>query len=228
MIILENISKHYQKEGSQIVHKVLNDITFTINQDDSIAIVGPSGCGKSTLLNMIGTLDFPTAGMVKYDGVDISKLNDKQLSELRNQRIGFVFQMHHLLPQLRVIENVILPVLPYASKQELKKSTQKAEELLIQVGLKDHINQFPGQLSGGECQRVAVVRALINKPDIILADEPTGSLDQKSAEQIGNLLVEIQQERGIAIIVVTHSKQLADKMKTKFSLINGKLEQYKQ
>ncbi|MBU1013949.1 MAG: ABC transporter ATP-binding protein [Bacteroidetes bacterium] len=227
MIKLEKISKYYQSASGQVVHKVLNDISLEIRKGDSIAIVGPSGCGKSTLLNLIGTLDLPTSGNIVFDGVEINTLDDKKLSALRNKRIGFVFQMHHLLPQLNVLENVLLPALANSSKNQLKLTSEKAIQLLSEVGLKAHLYKFPGQLSGGECQRVAVVRALINEPDIILADEPTGSLDHESAEQIGNLLVDLQTKKEMALVIVTHSLDLADKMKTRYSLLNGQLNQLK-
>jgi len=227
MIKLDKISKHYQNASGQLIHKVLNDISFEIKKGDSLAIVGPSGCGKSTLLNLIGTLDLPTSGKIIFDSIEISTLDDKKLSALRNQKIGFVFQMHHLLPQLNVLENVLLPAIANSSKKQLKTISEKAIQLLSEVGLEEHLSKFPGQLSGGECQRVAVVRALINEPDIILADEPTGSLDHESAEQIGNLLVDFQSKKNMALVVVTHSLDLANKMKTRYSLLNGQLNQLK-
>ncbi len=227
MIKLEKICKQYQNKSSELIHKVLQDVNLTIKKGDAVAIVGPSGCGKSTLLNLIGTLDKPSSGNIIFDGLELSSLDDKKMSSLRNQNIGFVFQMHHLLPQLNVLENVVLPSLPNSNKKDLKEFRNKASELLKEVGLSDHIYKFPGQLSGGECQRVAVVRALINDPEIILADEPTGSLDQESAEQIGNLLVDLQKKRDLALIVVTHSNELANKMKTRYSLVNGQLVQLK-
>lgn len=227
MIKLDKISKHYQNASGQLVHKVLNNISFEIMKGDSLAVVGPSGCGKSTLLNLIGTLDIPTSGKIIFDDIEVNSLDDKKLSTLRNQKIGFIFQMHHLLPQLNVLENVLLPALANSSKKQLKITSEKAIQLLSEVGLKEHLYKFPGQLSGGECQRVAVVRALINEPDIVLADEPTGSLDHESAEQIGNLLVDLQSKKNMALVVVTHSIDLANKMKTRYSLVNGQLNQLK-
>jgi len=224
MINLNKINKHYYNNSGTIKQEVLRDVSMSIKAGDSIAIVGPSGCGKSTLLNILGSIDVPTSGSIEFDGNDISQLNDKQLSNLRNKKIGFIFQMHHLLPQLNVLENAILPMLADSQKKDRKAITDRALQLLEAVGLKDKIYQFPGQLSGGECQRAAVVRALINKPKLILADEPTGSLDQKSAEQIGDLLVEIQKEQNIALVVVTHSKELAAKMKIQYSLVDGNLQ----
>lgn len=226
MISLEKISKHYENESSQKVHVVLDEISLTINKEDSIAIVGPSGSGKSTLLNIIGTLDVPSSGSMKFQDTRVDSLDDKDLSLLRNQKVGFVFQMHHLLPQLNVLENVLLPSIPNSSKKEKMDAFNRGTELLKQVGLEDHIHKFPGQLSGGECQRVTVVRALINKPDIILADEPTGSLDQNAAAQIGDLLVELQEKEKIALVVVTHSMELANKMKVKYRLEKAKLLQF--
>lgn len=226
MISLEKISKHYENASSQKVHVVLDEISLTINKEDSIAIVGPSGSGKSTLLNIIGTLDVPSSGLMKFQDTRVDLLDDKDLSLLRNQKAGFVFQMHHLLPQLNVLENVLLPSIPNSSKKEKMDAFNRGTELLKQVGLEDHIHKFPGQLSGGECQRVTVVRALINKPDIILADEPTGSLDQNAAAQIGDLLVELQEKEKIALVVVTHSMELANKMKVKYRLEKAKLLQF--
>ncbi len=226
MISLEKISKHYQSKSSQKGNIVLDEISLSINKNDSIAIVGPSGSGKSTLLNILGTLDVPSNGSMKFQDAAVDLLDDKELSLLRNQKVGFIFQMHHLLPQLNVLENVLLPVIPNASKKEKKDAMNRAMKLLKQVGLEDHIHKFPTQLSGGECQRVTVVRAMINKPDIILADEPTGSLDQNSAAQVGDLLIELQEEQKIALVVVTHSLELANKMKIKYRLEKGKLIQF--
>ena len=224
MINLKQINKYYYNNSCTIKQEVLKDISMSIDAGDSIAIVGPSGCGKSTLLNLIGSIDRPTSGVIEFDGDDISQMSDKDLSTLRNKEIGFIFQMHHLLPQLNVLENALLPTLANSTKKDKNSLNNRALQLLEQVGLKDKIHQFPGQLSGGECQRATVVRALINQPKLILADEPTGSLDQQSAEQVGDLLVEIQKEQNIALVVVTHSKELASKMKIRYSLVDGNLK----
>ncbi len=223
MIKLKNIHKHYFNNAGTVKQEVLKDISLEIKQGDAIAILGPSGCGKSTLLNMIGSLDKPTSGSIVFDDVDLASLNDKELSEFRNKHIGFIFQMHHLMPQLTVLENVLLPTLANPDRYK-EKDQQRAKELLSVVGLDDKTHQFPGQLSGGECQRATVVRALINEPQIILADEPTGSLDHKSAGQVGNLLVKMQQQQKVALIVVTHSRELANKMQTAYELIDGNLK----
>lgn len=227
MISLNGINKHYYNNSGTIKQQVLSDVSLKIKEGESIAIVGPSGCGKSTLLNIMGTIDRPTSGQLTFDNIEVSLLKDKELSNFRNKHIGFIFQMHHLLPQLNVIENVILPTLADSAHSNKKAISEYAMQLLDQLGIKDKAEQFPGQLSGGECQRVAVARALINKPSLILADEPTGSLDQKSAAQIGALLVEIQEKQNIALAVVTHSMDLADRMHKKFSLKEGKLEEIK-
>lgn len=223
LIQLQNISKHYENPETGAKQEVLKDISLTIEKGESIAIVGPSGCGKSTLLNIIGTLDKPNNGSAVINGKDISSLNDTELSEVRNKEIGFVFQMHHLLEQLNLMENVLLPTIPLKNKNLKNGANERALELIKSVGLENNIHQRPGQLSGGECQRTAVVRALINQPKILLADEPTGSLDAKSAEQLGDLLVKLNKERQVALIVVTHSQELANRMDKTYQLIDGKL-----
>jgi len=223
IIQLENISKSYNNMNGSSSQQILNNISLNIDENQATAIVGPSGSGKTSLLNILGTLDTADSGVVRMNQDDISKYKHKQLAELRNLKIGFVFQSHHLLPQLNVLENVLLPTIPLKDKALKNGSEKRALELLEKVGLIDKIENKPGQLSGGECQRVAVVRALINKPDIILADEPTGSLDEKAATQIGNLLSQIQKEEQIALVVVTHSNDLAKKMDRIYSLANGAL-----
>lgn len=219
---LNKVGKSYINPGTNIQRDVLRDINLNISKGDSLAIVGPSGSGKSTLLNILGTLDLPTTGKVKFKGEDITAFDEKRLAQIRNQSIGFVFQFHHLLPQLSLIENVLVPTIPMGSKRSGKEVW--AKELLESVGMKDRIHHRPAQLSGGECQRAALVRALINEPEIILADEPTGSLDQDSAAQLGELLLDINKRHNVAIVVVTHSLTLAEKMKNIYRLSHGKLE----
>lgn len=223
IIELNKVGKSYINPGTNIHRDVLMDINFQVNSGDSTAIVGPSGSGKSTLLNIIGTLDTPSFGIVKFKGDDINSFDEKRLAQVRNRSIGFVFQSHHLLPQLSLIENVLVPVIPNV-KVYGKAISARAMELLDSVGLADRIHQRPGQLSGGECQRAALVRALINQPELILADEPTGSLDQDSAAQLGDLLLDINKKHNVAIVVVTHSLTLAEKMKAIYRLSHGKLE----
>jgi ABC-type lipoprotein export system ATPase subunit len=222
-IELQEISKSYTNNNGAPQRDVLSGISMNINSGDTIAIVGPSGSGKSTLLNIMGTLDAPTTGKVLFDGTDITQLQEKALSQIRNQHIGFVFQMHHLLPQLNLLENVLIPLIPGGNKTKQNESVSRAMELLSQMGLADKIHQFPGQLSVGECQRTAVVRALINEPKIILADEPTGSLDHDAAEQLCDILLNIRNTYSLAMVVVTHSSELAKRMDTTYKLTNGKL-----
>lgn len=223
VIQLENISKSYDNMDGSSSQQILNKVSLNIDKNQAIAIVGPSGSGKTSLLNILGTLDTADSGIVRMNQDDISEYKNKQLAELRNLNIGFVFQSHHLLPQLNVLENILLPTIPLKDKALKKGSEKRALDLLGKVGLLDKIYNKPGQLSGGECQRVAVVRALINKPDVILADEPTGSLDEKAAKQIGDLLSQIQKEEKIALVVVTHSNDLARKMDRIYTLSNGAL-----
>jgi lipoprotein-releasing system ATP-binding protein len=217
----DHLAKRYEPAQGPPV-EVLRDVTFTLDAGQSLAIVGPSGCGKSTLLNILGTLDRPTAGRVMLGGDDVSDLDDRAQAQLRNQRIGFVFQAHHLLPQLTVLENVLLPALAQRRAAE-STDVERARELLGRVGLCERLTHRPGELSGGECQRVAVARALVNQPALLLADEPTGSLDRASAESLGELLVELNAEQQLAMVVVTHSEHLAERMQHVMPLQDGKL-----
>ena len=214
-IELKSISKSYGAKGQT---KVLSDVSLMASDGDALAIIGPSGSGKSTLLNIIGTLDVPDSGTLLLDGVDPSGHSDAQLARLRNEKIGFVFQQHHLLPQCSVLENVLVPAVIHASRGDAEA---RACELLERVGLAERMMHCPGQLSGGECQRVAVVRALINGPGLLLADEPTGSLDRSGADDLCDLLVELNRERGVTLVVVTHSERLAERMRTRYVLQNG-------
>ena len=220
---LQHITKFYEQPGSSIHNQVLDDISLQIAENERIAIVGPSGSGKSTLLNILGTLDKPTSGKVQLEGKDVDVMNENQLAEIRNTLVGFVFQMHHLLPQLTLLENVLLPLLPQKDKTILKSAQERALKLIERVGLSDHIRQFPSQLSVGECQRTAVVRALINQPKLLLADEPTGSLDADNASQLAQLLIELNREQNVALVIVTHSMELAGKMDKIYQLREGKL-----
>lgn len=224
MIQLQDVKKYYATNESGLQRSVLNGITLDVKKGDSIAIVGPSGSGKSTLLNIAGTLDIPSSGNVSIDGEEINRLKEAALAEIRNQKIGFVFQMHYLLPQLSLLENILLPSIPRNQKKHQKELKDRAFSLLKTVGLEDHVHKHPGQLSGGECQRAAVVRALINNPGYILADEPTGSLDEEAADNLGNLLVEMNKKHDVAIVVVTHALSLANKMDVKYNLTKGILK----
>lgn len=222
LLRITHLSKTYSPGGGAPPVRVLEDINLDLQAGESAAIIGPSGSGKSTLLNIIGTLDQPTSGSVHLDGQSVSELNEKELAAVRNQKIGFIFQSHHLLPQCSVLENVLVPTLAGPSGQRAEKRT-RAESLLGRVGLRDRLHHLPGQLSGGERQRVAVVRALINQPRLLLADEPTGALDQVSAGQLAELLVQLNAEQNVTLIVVTHAADLAKKMRRPLELANGRL-----
>lgn len=223
MVELINITKSYSILG-QAGEKVLQKIDLKIEKGDSVAILGPSGSGKSTLLNIIGSLDSPSSGTVKFNGRDLAELNDRELSDMRNSEIGFIFQLHYLLPQCTVLENVLIPTLAKKRTQEAKQAEQRAMELLEMVGLQSKINHRPGELSGGERQRAAVARALINKPGLLLADEPTGSLDRENSENIAELLVQLNRNYEVTLIVVTHSEHLAGRMARTMKLSDGLLE----
>jgi ABC-type lipoprotein export system ATPase subunit len=231
LLTLSNVSKRYESPGRANSLTVLDDVSLQIERGQSLAIVGPSGSGKSTLLQIIGTLDRPTSGTVQLDGQDLNQLNDVELAAVRNRKLGFVFQFHYLLPQCTVLENVLVPTLAKvklppnssAGSAATENAEARANRLLKRVGLAERMNHRPGELSGGERQRVAVVRALINQPWLLLADEPTGSLDHASAQQLGQLLVELNREEGVTLIVVTHAKELAAKMGKQLELKDGKL-----
>jgi ABC-type lipoprotein export system ATPase subunit len=226
LLELKNIAKKYDLPSGKGHTTVLKDISLQVRQGESIAIVGPSGSGKSTLLNIMGTLDRPSSGVVSLFGKNLVECDDTELSHIRNREIGFVFQLHHLLPQCTVLENVFIPTVPLGLKKQDEDVRNRARKLLERVGLSEHMEHFPAQLSGGEMQRVAVVRALINKPKLVLADEPTGSLDKDSSENLGRLMVEINKEEGTALIVVTHSIEFAGLMEKGFRLQNGILEKF--
>ena len=216
MLRLIGVSKSYEQV------QVLRDVNLDVRRGESLAIVGPSGSGKSTLLNIIGTLDRPTAGQVFLDGQDLSQLDDVNLAGVRNRQIGFVFQAHHLLPHCNVLENVLVPTL-VNDRQDKHEAEERGRKLLERVGLGHRLTHRPGQLSGGERQRVAVVRALINQPKLLLADEPTGSLDRASATELGQLLVELNREQNLTLIVVTHALDLAQRMGRQFEIRQGEL-----
>jgi lipoprotein-releasing system ATP-binding protein len=223
MLELVHVAKSYPSPGSKDGVCVLKDITLKIEKGQSVVIVGPSGSGKSTLLNIIGALDRPTAGRVLFDDKDLAELNEFELAKIRNRQIGFVFQLHHLLPQCTVFENVLVPTLAGKNHLPKKEIHQRATNLLQRVGLKDFLFYRPGQLSGGQRQRVAVVRALINSPKLLLADEPTGSLDKDASENIAELLVELNRSEQVTLIAVTHSLKLAEQIGHVMELSDGLL-----
>lgn len=201
MIEIEHINKFY----GQL--QVLRDVCVTINRGEIVSIVGPSGAGKTTLLQIIGTLDEPQSGVVKYDGVDVLKLRGRELARFRNHNIGFVFQFHQLLPEFTTIENVAMPALIDGMK--LSDAKKRAAELLDFMGLADRSEHKPAQLSGGERQRVAVARALMNKPEVILADEPSGSLDSQNKQELHKLFFKLRDELKQTFVIVTHDESLA-------------------
>ena len=202
--------------------QVLFDITFTINSGEFVAIMGPSGSGKSTCMNMIGCLDRPTSGIVKINGKETARMNEKELSVLRNQTIGFVFQQYHLIPSMNVIENVMLP-LKY-QKVDRALRAEKAEEVLKAVGLSERMYHKPNELSGGQKQRVAIARAMITKPRILLADEPTGALDSETGKQVMEMFRKINQEQNTTIIIVTHDPGIGKSTKRCIRILDGLIQ----
>jgi ABC-type lipoprotein export system ATPase subunit len=221
LLQLKNISREFPSTEGGTPLEVLRGLSMDVARGESIAIVGPSGCGKSTLLNLIGTLDQPTDGAIDFDGRNLIALNDDELALLRNREMGFIFQNHHLLPQCTVMENVLVPTLAHG--RATGEEEERARHLLNRVGLGERLSHRPGQLSGGERQRVAVVRALINQPQLLLADEPTGALDQTTADQLGQLLVELNAEENVTLITVTHSEKLAARMTRTVELKDGQI-----
>jgi lipoprotein-releasing system ATP-binding protein len=223
MIELVNVTKDYTEPEQGGTISVLRGISLKISSRQAMVIVGPSGSGKSTLLNIMGGLDHPTSGQVMFDGRDLARLNDTELARIRNQDIGFVFQLHHLLPQCTVLENVLVPTLAGRGERSVKAIQERAEHLLDSVGLQDRLSHRPGELSGGQRQRVAVARALINQPQLLLADEPTGALDEETSAGIADLLVKLNKTEGVALIVVTHSLKLAGRIGRIVELRGGTL-----
>ena len=223
LLEIENVSKSY-RSGADGERVVLDKLSLHVDEGESIAIIGPSGSGKTTLLNQIGTMDRPDEGRILFREKDLSGMRDKELEKFRNREIGFIFQAHHLLPQLTLMENVLLPTLPYARGKDREMLIDRAKTLLERVGLWERKDQKPGELSGGECQRTAVVRALINNPSLLLADEPTGALDEENALNLTDLLLDFNRKDKLSLIVVTHSGEIADKMDKKYILRNGRLD----
>lgn len=221
MIDVRQLSKTYETPGEDI--RVLDRLDLSLAAGDTAAIVGPSGCGKSTLLNLLGALDRPTSGSIKIGDQDIASFSEEQAAAFRNHSLGFIFQQQHLLPQLNVLENVLVPRLAGDWQESAAETGKRALTLLETVGLSERLRHLPWQLSGGEKLRTAVARALINRPKLILADEPTGSLDPASTDTIADLLLALNRDHGVTLIVVTHNVALAKRMGKTFELRNGKL-----
>ncbi len=220
-LCVENIVKQFSTPAEPL--EVLRGISFTLEHGQNMAIRGPSGSGKSTLLNIVGTLDAPTSGRVLLDGQDPALLPEPELAAFRSRKIGLVFQDHHLLPQCSALENVLVPVV--ATGPVHAEHLDRAGMLLDRVGLKDRRDYRPAELSGGQRQRVALARALVNRPTLLLADEPTGNLDHTTADAVGRLMLELQREEQTLMIVVTHSSRLADLMTRQFELDDGRLKE---
>ena len=213
MIQTSKLTKHYGEL------EVLKGIDLSINEKEIVSIVGKSGAGKTTLLQLIGTLEKPTSGFVSIEGKDLSKFKEKELAKFRNQSIGFVFQFHHLLPEFTALENTCLP--GYIAKKNKKDSIERAKFLLHTLGLNKRINHRPSELSGGEQQRVCIARALMNEPKVILADEPSGNLDTKTADEIHNLFFKLREDLGLTFVIVTHNIKLAELADRKIVMKDG-------
>ena len=218
LVEVQKIFKSYGNGTKRV--EVLKGVDLIFSRGEKAAIVGASGVGKTTLLHVLGTLDRPTAGKVLFEGKDVYTLNEKDLAFFRNREIGFVFQFHHLLPEFSALENTMMPCLIQGISKE--ESIARAEAILTLVGLKERFSHKPGELSGGEQQRVAVARALVLEPKVLLADEPTGNLDTKTGESVFDLLQELNRIKGVTLIVVTHNLKLAEKLSRQIQLIDGK------
>ncbi len=220
IIELKNIHKYFSHNGNVI--RVLNGIDLSIERGENLAIMGSSGVGKSTLLNIMGTLEPPSSGEVIFKKRDVNKLAESDLCLLRNREIGFVFQFHNLLPEFNALENTIIPAL--ISRQGRDESISRAETLLNDIGLGNRLNHRIGELSGGEQQRVAIARALMMKPDLLLADEPTGNLDRVTGEETVDLLLKMGKEQGLSMVIATHNQRLAEKMTKIMEIVDGKIQ----
>jgi lipoprotein-releasing system ATP-binding protein len=220
-LVVDNVSKVYPTRSGTL--SVLRGVSLKLDRSGAVAVMGPSGSGKSTLLHILGTLDRPTGGKVALDGIDPFALSEPELAKFRNARIGFVFQDHHLLPQCSVLENVLIPTL--VNKTASAKETEEyARQLLDRVGLGGRLDHRPAELSGGERQRVAVARALVLKPTLLLADEPTGNLDRTNAQSVGELLMQLHQQERNVLVVVTHSAELAKLFPRRFEMNDGAIQ----
>ena len=219
---VEKLSKQYPTPAEPLV--ILRDVSFSLSAGEALAIMGPSGSGKSSLLYILGALERPTSGTVRVEGEDPFQLDNKALAAFRNRKVGFIFQDHHLLPQCTALENVLIPTLAEGAGPASDEAEDRAGRLLDRVGLRARASHRPAELSGGERQRVAIARALIQRPPLLLADEPTGNLDRRTADAIAELLLELQSEEGSIMALVTHSAELAARFPRKAELMEGGLE----
>lgn len=222
LVQLSAIEKSYTTAGNPV--RVLSGLNLEVRRNDLVAIVGPSGSGKSTLLNILGALDTADSGNVLVNGYDLGRLDDAERARFRNLEVGFVFQMHLLLPQCTVLENVLVPSLIVPDPVIRSEAENRAMELLANVGLAHRRDHFPGQLSGGERLRTAVVRSLINRPSLVLADEPTGSLDNETSDTLADVLIEVNRDEQVTFIAVTHSDRFAERFHLVYRLDRGKLQ----
>jgi len=214
-----NLVKEY---GETVKTRALNDVSLTLNEAEFSSIIGASGCGKSTLLNMLGALDKPTSGSLSFRGQDYLAMNERELAAFRNRNIGFIFQFHYLLPEFTALENVLMPGWIESGKADRTRES-RAKEIMEIVGLKDKINNPANNLSGGQQQRVSIARALINNPNLVLADEPTGNLDSDSTDQVYELLRQINKDLGISFLIVTHDRHIAEKSDRVIEMADGRI-----
>lgn len=221
IVIAEGLSHWFDTAAGSL--PILRDVNLSLAPSDAMTVTGPSGAGKTTLLNILGTLETPRAGSVLVDGVNPFKLSSQELARFRNRRLGFIFQEHHLLPQLSALENVLLPTIAYHGKPAAPDPANRAADLLARVGLAERRDHRPPELSGGERQRVAIARALINRPALLLADEPTGNLDSRTASGVADLLIELCSAEQTALVVVTHSREIAARFAVHVELVDGAL-----
>jgi len=228
MLVLDDVHKGYPSPDGRSEIQVLSGVSLEVKPAETLAVVGPSGSGKTTLLSLMGGLDVPSRGRVLLEERDLAGLSEPERARVRSRRVGFVFQLHHLLPQCTVWENILVPTLALPRREREGRSATETEErarrLLERVGLGDRLAHRPAELSGGECLRAAVARALINRPALLLADEPTGSLDADTSARLADLLVELNREEGVSLVVVTHSESLAARLGRRLTLNRGALE----